>query len=230
MSGSQLAYSPYHLEGKVNFEGVRNVMPWAANVERRKRVKCYVQGSGRWKRKMGVGRGSGSPDSTRISSLVDRDSDLGLKKCCSSSIVHRTVDSMDENMIRLLLKDQADAAEKQAQQHATTFQMQFDALRAELHATRGLLQTRYEGGGDLGSTLPLAEGGRVQLGRCGFRMVSMDGKEWVNYRLGQIYRKWIKLNLQRKLLVSKPTTLGDTFSLARIAEARLDDQAVPATV
>ncbi|GKE80568.1 hypothetical protein Tco_1550568, partial [Tanacetum coccineum] len=65
-----------------------------------------------------------------------------------------TVDGMDKNMIRLLLKDQADAAEKQAQQHAATFQMQFDALRAELQATRGLLQTRYEGGGDLGSTLP----------------------------------------------------------------------------
>ncbi|GKG16168.1 hypothetical protein Tco_0358491, partial [Tanacetum coccineum] len=60
-----------------------------------------------------------------------------------------TVHSMDENMIHLLLKDQTDAAEKQAQQQAATFQMQFDALCAKLHATRGLLQTRYGGGGDL---------------------------------------------------------------------------------
>ncbi|GKB89781.1 hypothetical protein Tco_0962053 [Tanacetum coccineum] len=67
MPDSQLANSPYHLEGKVNFEGVGNVTPWAADVVRRKRVKCYVQGSGRRKRKTGVGRGSRSPDSTRIS-------------------------------------------------------------------------------------------------------------------------------------------------------------------
>nr|GEY62401.1 hypothetical protein [Tanacetum cinerariifolium] len=48
---SHSTYSPYHLEDKVNFEGVGNVTPWAAEVERRKRVKCYVQGSGRRKKK-----------------------------------------------------------------------------------------------------------------------------------------------------------------------------------
>ncbi|GKC19383.1 hypothetical protein Tco_1021533 [Tanacetum coccineum] len=50
---SHSTYSPYHLEGKVNFEGVGNVTPWAADIERRKRVLCYVQGSGRRKRKKG---------------------------------------------------------------------------------------------------------------------------------------------------------------------------------
>nr|GEW09411.1 putative reverse transcriptase domain-containing protein [Tanacetum cinerariifolium] len=40
----------------------------------------------------------------------------------------------------------------------------------------------------------------------------------------------LKLNLLRKLLVSKPTTLGDAFSLARIIEAGLDDHAAPSTV
>ncbi|GJV93445.1 hypothetical protein Tco_1541258 [Tanacetum coccineum] len=54
------AYSPYHLEDKVNFEGVGNVMLWAAEVGRRKRVKCYVQGSRRRKRKKVIGRGSRS--------------------------------------------------------------------------------------------------------------------------------------------------------------------------
>ncbi|GJU94017.1 hypothetical protein Tco_1318773 [Tanacetum coccineum] len=39
---SHSAYSPYHLKGKVIFEGVRNVTPWAADGERRKIVKCYV--------------------------------------------------------------------------------------------------------------------------------------------------------------------------------------------
>ncbi|GJZ68916.1 retrotransposon-related protein [Tanacetum coccineum] len=34
----------------------------------------------------------------------------------------------------------------------------------------------------------------------------------------------LKPALQRELLVSKPTTLGETFSLARVTEARLEDQ------
>ncbi|GJZ82610.1 hypothetical protein Tco_0647783, partial [Tanacetum coccineum] len=37
----------------------------------------------------------------------------------------------------------------------------------------------------------------------------------------------LKLHLQREFLVSRPTTLGDAFSLALITEARLDDQAAP---
>nr|GEZ75479.1 hypothetical protein [Tanacetum cinerariifolium] len=37
---SHSAYSSYHLEGKVDFEVVGNVTPWAADVERRKIVKC----------------------------------------------------------------------------------------------------------------------------------------------------------------------------------------------
>ncbi|GJZ56787.1 retrotransposon-related protein [Tanacetum coccineum] len=41
------------------------------------------------------------------------------------------------------------------------------------------------------------------------------------------YISGLKLHLQRELLVSKPTTLGDAFSLARTIEARFDDQAAP---
>ncbi|GJT02800.1 hypothetical protein Tco_0823969 [Tanacetum coccineum] len=41
------------------------------------------------------------------------------------------------------------------------------------------------------------------------------------------YVSRLKLHLQQELLVSKPTTLGDVFSLARIIEARFDDQAPP---
>ncbi|GJZ47945.1 hypothetical protein Tco_0601777 [Tanacetum coccineum] len=40
----------------------------------------------------------------------------------------------------------------------------------------------------------------------------------------------LKLHLQREFLVSKPTTIGDVFSLARIIKARLDDQAAPVAV
>nr|GEW06369.1 hypothetical protein [Tanacetum cinerariifolium] len=50
---SHSTYSSYHLEDKMNFEGVGNVTPWAAKVGRRKRVKCYVKGSERRKRKKG---------------------------------------------------------------------------------------------------------------------------------------------------------------------------------
>nr|GEW61147.1 reverse transcriptase domain-containing protein [Tanacetum cinerariifolium] len=66
MSDSQSSYSSYHFEGKVIFEGVGNVMPWVVDGGRKKRVKCYAQGSGRRKRKKVIGRDSGSPDSTRI--------------------------------------------------------------------------------------------------------------------------------------------------------------------
>ncbi|GKC46904.1 ty3-gypsy retrotransposon protein [Tanacetum coccineum] len=36
-------------------------------------------------------------------------------------------------------------------------------------------------------------------------------------------------NLQRELLISKPTSLGDAFSLARVTEARMEDQGSTAT-
>ncbi|GJT66997.1 ty3-gypsy retrotransposon protein [Tanacetum coccineum] len=55
---SHSAYSLYHLQDKVNFEGMGNVTPWAAEVRRRKRVKCYVQSSERRKRKKVIGGGS----------------------------------------------------------------------------------------------------------------------------------------------------------------------------
>ncbi|GKA73965.1 ty3-gypsy retrotransposon protein, partial [Tanacetum coccineum] len=44
------------------------------------------------------------------------------------------------------------------------------------------------------------------------------------------YISGLKLSLQRELLVSKPTTLGDAFSLSRVTEARLDDQTSAAQV
>nr|GFA45203.1 retrotransposon Gag protein [Tanacetum cinerariifolium] len=54
---SQSAYSSYHLEGKVIFKGGRSVTARVAKGE--KIVLCYVQGSGRRKRKKGVGYDSG---------------------------------------------------------------------------------------------------------------------------------------------------------------------------
>ena len=70
LSDSQSAYSSYHLEGKVIFEGEGSVTAWVA--EGRRMVLCYVQGSGRRKRKnvlVAVAedrRTTGMKDMTRI--------------------------------------------------------------------------------------------------------------------------------------------------------------------
>ncbi|GJY21417.1 hypothetical protein Tco_0393983 [Tanacetum coccineum] len=61
---------------------------------------------------------------------------------------------VDENAIRLWLKEQQDTAERLAQQQAAAFQAQIEALRAELQVATGVLQTRHGGGGDQGSLLP----------------------------------------------------------------------------
>ncbi|GKA47120.1 hypothetical protein Tco_0740003 [Tanacetum coccineum] len=64
MWDSQSAYSSYHLEGNMIFEGVGSVTAWVAECERM--VLCYVQGSGRRKRKNGVGCGSGRQENHGI--------------------------------------------------------------------------------------------------------------------------------------------------------------------
>nr|GEY10032.1 AIG1-like protein [Tanacetum cinerariifolium] len=95
---------------------------------------------------------------------------------------------MDENTVRLWLKDHQDATEKLARQQAEAFQLQLDTLCGELQATRAFT--------DVGFNL---EGSTGFSGCHGMR----------------------------ELLTSKPTTLSDVFSLARITDARLDDQAAP---
>ncbi|GKC77463.1 ty3-gypsy retrotransposon protein [Tanacetum coccineum] len=220
---------------------------------------------------------------------------------------------MDENTVRLWLKEQQDAAEKLAQEQAAAFQAQIKALRAELQVATGMFQERPGGGGDQGSLLPRSmrldvpkfsgadpeswlfsiqeyftllntpidqrlrivgfnlEGAAAKW----FRWMTQNGlitdwprfEESVNNRFGpskyedlqgalskllqtttvveyqgefkklvnrvtnisetlliSFYISGLKLPLQRELLVSKPTTLGDAFALARVTEARLEDQ------
>nr|GFA80915.1 hypothetical protein [Tanacetum cinerariifolium] len=50
--------------------GERNVTPWVADVRRKKRMLCYVQGSGRQKRKESVGCGSRRRDFTLFGASV----------------------------------------------------------------------------------------------------------------------------------------------------------------
>ncbi|GJZ68132.1 hypothetical protein Tco_0631372 [Tanacetum coccineum] len=152
---------------------------------------------------------------------------------------------MDENTVRLWLKDHQDAVENLVQQQAATFQAQFDTLRAELQATRGLLQN-WQGIFAINEYFSLLntfadqrlrivgfnlEGTAVEW----FRWMTRNGliTTWArvtdipNSLLISFYIYGLKLHLQREFLVSKPTTLCDVFSLARTVEARLDDQAAP---
>nr|GEU98381.1 harbinger transposase-derived nuclease domain-containing protein [Tanacetum cinerariifolium] len=61
---------------------------------------------------------------------------------------------MDDNTVRLWLKDHQDAAEKLVWQQAKAFQLQSDTLCSELQETRGLFQNRQRGGDDQGPLLP----------------------------------------------------------------------------
>ncbi|GKB24449.1 hypothetical protein Tco_0863850 [Tanacetum coccineum] len=129
---------------------------------------------------------------------------------------------MDENTVRLWLRDHQGAVEKLAQQHATAFQAQFDTLQAELQETRGLLQNR--------------QGARVIKGRCyrnlcGWTFPNFQGTIQIDGSLPlmnsshclilsliNICGLWV-LTWKRELLVSNPTTMVDVFSLARSTEA-----------
>nr|GEX87399.1 hypothetical protein [Tanacetum cinerariifolium] len=170
---------------------------------------------------------------------------------------------MNEQTIRGWLKDHQNATEKRVQQ-------QLEALRTELQAAGGLLQTRHGGSGDQGALLPRSM--RLDVPKFSGRSRELEGAaaEWfrwmtqnrlittwdgfeesVKNRFGPskyedpqgalskvlqlesllvfFYVSGLKLHIQRELLVSRPTTLGDAFALDRITDARLEDQAAPVT-
>nr|GEX04709.1 prolyl oligopeptidase family protein [Tanacetum cinerariifolium] len=106
------------------------------------------------------------------------------------------------------------------------FQLMFDTLRTELQATQVHLQNRQGGGGDQGLLLPWSM-------RLDVPKFSRDDPEsWILATTGyfSLLNTPADQRLQiRELLVSEPTTQGDVFALARITEARLDDQASPVT-
>ncbi|GJY66637.1 retrotransposon-related protein, partial [Tanacetum coccineum] len=159
---------------------------------------------------------------------------------------------MDENTIRLLLKEQHDAAERLAQQQAAAFQAQIKALRAELQVATGCSKLDM-GAEEYFSLLNTPADQRLRI--VGFNLegavaewfhwMTRNGlitdwprfEESVKNRFGpskvtdisealliSFYISRLKLSLQRELLVSKPTSLGDAFALARVTEARLKDQ------
>nr|GEU90935.1 hypothetical protein [Tanacetum cinerariifolium] len=103
------------------------------------------------------------------------------------------------------------------------------ALHVELQEIKGLGLTRHGAGdGDLG--LPRS----MRLEGRGFNLEG-DAAEWFRWMLlNKLINDWDEFLesvrdrsetvIAAELLVSKPTTLGDAFSLARVTEARFEDQ------
>ncbi|PWA74167.1 hypothetical protein CTI12_AA254880 [Artemisia annua] len=194
---------------------------------------------------------------------------------------------MDEQMVRLWLKEHQDTAEKVVQQQTAAFTLQFDTLRAELQAIRGPLPNQNGGDGDHGMLLPRAM--RLDVPKFNGADPDGDAAEWHRWMtrnklittwdsflesvknrfepfkyedpqgalskllqtatvteyqsefeklmnrvmnisdnlLISFYISGLKLTLQLELLVTKPTSLGEAFYLARVAEARLEAQSTP---
>ncbi|GKC50052.1 ty3-gypsy retrotransposon protein, partial [Tanacetum coccineum] len=120
-------------------------------------------------------------------------------------------------------------------------------LMDENTAATGLLQVRHGGGGDQGSLLPRSM--RLDVPKFS----GVDPESWlfsiyeyftllntpidqrlriVGFNLDGAAAEWFRWMTRNGLitdwprvsLVSKPTTLGDAFALARVTEARLEDQ------
>ncbi|GJS41134.1 ty3-gypsy retrotransposon protein [Tanacetum coccineum] len=141
---------------------------------------------------------------------------------------------MDENAIRLLLKDQSDA-----------FTARLIAIQAELEETKNLLQVRLGLGGGIRENVAIVwpskyEDPQCTLSKLPTKQVLLNTGEFEKLMnrvtdisealLISFYISGLKPNLQRELLVSKPTTLGEAFSLATVTEARLDDQRSPTSL
>ncbi|GJR58410.1 hypothetical protein Tco_1500572 [Tanacetum coccineum] len=110
---------------------------------------------------------------------------------------------------------------------------QFETLRAELQASLGQLQGRPGGNGDQGALL--LQSMRLDV----LKFSRVDPESWI-LAINEYFSLLNTLDDQRlqimgvnlegadakceSFFVSRPTTLGDAFSLALITEARLDDQ------
>ncbi|GKA16742.1 hypothetical protein Tco_0696579 [Tanacetum coccineum] len=78
-----------------------------------------------------------------------------------------------------------------------------------------------------GALLKLLQLGMVKDYQREFEKLMNRATDIPDSLLISFYISGLKLHLQWEFLVSRPTTLGDAFSLSLITEARLDDQAAP---
>nr|GEV94572.1 hypothetical protein [Tanacetum cinerariifolium] len=139
---------------------------------------------------------------------------------------------MNADEIRLLLKEQA----MTNQQQADALQAQLVELQIELQATKTLLQTCQGGGGDAGSMLSRSM--QLDVPKFSDSVKNRFGPskyEDPHGALSKLYIREIdylvlcfgaKTKPTTGINVGKPTNLGDAFALARVTEARLDDQRV----
>nr|GEX19081.1 hypothetical protein [Tanacetum cinerariifolium] len=140
---------------------------------------------------------------------------------------------MDEHTVRVLLNEHQDVAERLAQQQAATFQVQFDALRLSYRRLQGCYRfdesvknqfglSKYDDPHEALSKL--LQTGTVADYQREFEKLMNRVTDISEALLISFYISGLKLLLQRELMVTKPTTLGDAFGLAHVMEARLEDQ------
>nr|GEY40392.1 Ty3/gypsy retrotransposon protein [Tanacetum cinerariifolium] len=182
------------------------------------------------------------PQQTKGKKLLELMLLLQLKTIAATPIIVALVALIRKELeeIRSLIRLQLD-----------TLQAQIAALQADLQATKGLIQTRCNGEG--GETVsPISRSMKLDvpefLGADPDHWIFPSLSTSHFYLLRWIYDYvWLVLILrgtrqngsglvilfyisglkpviQRELLVSKPAYLGDAFSLARVTEARIDDQ------
>ncbi|GJW03015.1 ty3-gypsy retrotransposon protein [Tanacetum coccineum] len=112
---------------------------------------------------------------------------------------------MDENTVRGWLKDHKNDLETLVHQQAVASQSQYKALRSELREMlRSELQEMFE-----------------ESIKNSFGPSKYEDPQGALLKLLQL---GLKLHIQRELLVSRQALLRDAFVLARITEARLEDQ------
>ncbi|GJR88693.1 ty3-gypsy retrotransposon protein [Tanacetum coccineum] len=113
---------------------------------------------------------------------------------------------MDENTVRRWLKDHKNDMEKLVHQQATASQSKYEALRSELRET-------------------FEESVKNCFGPSKYE--DPQGALSKPLHLGTVEE--YQREFEKELLVSRPASFGDVFTLARITEARLEDQTTPTT-
>nr|GEV06053.1 retrovirus-related Pol polyprotein from transposon opus [Tanacetum cinerariifolium] len=130
---------------------------------------------------------------------------------------------MDENTVRLLLKEQQDAAERLPQHQAEPFKRNLSLYGLSYRQLLGCMFSMKRGGGRFNLKGAVTEWFRWMT-RKGLITDWPRFEESVKNRCGPSMYEDPQGALSKELLVSKPTTLDVAFTLARIMEARLEDQ------
>nr|GEY09946.1 hypothetical protein [Tanacetum cinerariifolium] len=185
-------------------------------VKRRKRVKCYIQGSGRRKRKKGGGEQS--PQSMRldVSNFSRNDKDRWIFAITEYFSLLNTLTDQHLRIVKFNLEGAA----------AEWFWwMSMNGLittwaRFEESVKNHFGPSKYEDSRRV--LLKLLQLGTVEDYQREFEKLMNRVTDIPDSLLISLYILGLKLNLQHEFLLSRPTTLGNAFSLAGITEARFE--------